>query len=102
MVKRPEAYAWSSYRFYATGRPDPLLTPNPLYEHFGGGPAQRQLGYRQFVEGQLCAQTPGWMSQAAVGSPDFLEALASRLGRAMSRRPRGRPRDSRPVPVHEK
>lgn len=102
MVTRPEAYAWSSYRFYATGQPDPLLTPNPLYEGFGANPAQRQTGYRQFVEGQLSAQTPGWVSQAAVGSPEFLEELAGRLGCAMSRRPRGRPRDSSPVPVHAK
>jgi hypothetical protein len=79
-----------------------LLTPNPLYEHFGASPAQRQTGYRQFVEGQLCAQTPAWMSQAAVGSPDFLEELAGRLGHAMSQRPRGRPRASSLTPVHEK
>lgn len=46
MVGKPGDYPWSSYDFYATGKPDPLLYPNPFF--VGEWGINRQE-YRQFI-----------------------------------------------------
>lgn len=49
LVQDPANYPWSSYRAYAEGKPDALLTRNPLYEGLGRTTAERQLRYREFI-----------------------------------------------------
>lgn len=43
------AYPWTSYAFYAFGKPDSLLTPNPLYGEFGYSLEERQKQYRSYL-----------------------------------------------------
>ena len=58
LVQDPTAYEWSSYRVYAHGVHNPLITPNPLYELLGVAPPERQERYRQFVRDGLQPRHP--------------------------------------------
>lgn len=49
LAKDPCAYPWSSYAFYAEGRPNSLLTANPLYLDLGFSPEERRRQYREYV-----------------------------------------------------
>ena len=101
MVTAPDAYPWSSYRVYAQGRHDPLVTLNPLYETFGKNPTERQASYRAFVRAQV--ESPvGWDRHRAVGSQVFLQHLASQASAPVVIRARGRPRRLTAATPHEK
>ena len=50
MVKSPGLYLWSSFRYYAFGAPDPLVTENPIYREMGFSDVQRRMHYIQYVE----------------------------------------------------
>ncbi len=49
MVDHPRDYEYSSYAFYAEGRPDPLLTAPPSYLELGDTAEERQQVYREYV-----------------------------------------------------
>lgn len=49
LVDAPAAYPYSSYRHYAAGEPNPLVTLNPLYDALGPTAAVRQQRYRAYV-----------------------------------------------------
>jgi putative transposase len=46
LVSTPEAYRWSSYRFHASGEPNPWLQFHHLYLILGPTPDARQTAYR--------------------------------------------------------
>lgn len=48
-VKDIDFYAWSSYRYYAHGDRNELITPNPLYVELDVDRADRRLFYRQLL-----------------------------------------------------
>lgn len=48
-VAHPKDYRWCSYRYYAHGEPDPLITPAPSYLALGETPEARQVAYREMV-----------------------------------------------------
>lgn len=63
LVKRPEDWKWSSYRFYAFGEPlrlkikigqewkyVDLIDEDPIYYGFGQNPIERQKVYQKFIE----------------------------------------------------
>jgi len=49
-VAHPLENKWSSYRYYAHGEADPLITPSPSYLGLGNTPEQRQALYSLMVE----------------------------------------------------
>lgn len=49
-VAHPKDYHWCSYRYYAYGEPDPLITPAPSYLALGETPKERQAAYREMVD----------------------------------------------------
>lgn len=49
--KKPEDSIWSSYRYYAHGRPDDLLSHAPSYLALAPTAQQRQVAYRALVNG---------------------------------------------------
>ena len=53
IVKSPGDWPYSSYNFYAFGRPDPLVDVDPMYRELGATPAARQASYRQKVGGEM-------------------------------------------------
>ena len=50
LVKNPESYKWSSYRRYASGEKNFLITENILYSALGACDLDRQKAYRKYVE----------------------------------------------------
>ena len=49
LAQTPRDYPHSSYRFYAEGEDNPLLTESPLYSNFGNSPSERMAAYRMYV-----------------------------------------------------
>ena len=49
MVSDPAQYPWSSYRFYAEGKANPLVTPDPGYLSLGMTGPERQHSYQTYV-----------------------------------------------------
>jgi putative transposase len=46
MVADPIGYQWSSYRYYAFGESNDLVTRDPYYEQLGSSDKERQKNYR--------------------------------------------------------
>ena len=82
LVKAPRDYAWSSYRAYAEGFDNSLITPNPLYLGLAATAAVRQQRYRQFVDDGL----------RPVTTPLLARYQFDGIGIPVPQRPRGRPR----------
>jgi putative transposase len=53
LVERPAAYLWSSYRHYAHGDPDDLLTEHATIQALAWTPDRRQAAYRRFFDTPL-------------------------------------------------
>jgi putative transposase len=49
MVKKADEYKWSSYRYYAYGEPDALITENILYQGLGQTPEECREAYCGYV-----------------------------------------------------
>lgn len=49
-VKKSEHYPWSSYRAYAFGNEDPLVTQNPYFLGLGENNQVREERYRELME----------------------------------------------------
>jgi putative transposase len=68
MVRSPKDYAWSSYRHYAFGDPNPLIDDEPEYLALGHTPAERRLAYRHLFAVPLSAAL-------RTRRPDLVDAL---------------------------
>jgi len=53
LVRSPEDYRFSSYRYYALGEDDPLLTPDPAYDGQAPSGDLRRRRYAEFVVERL-------------------------------------------------
>ncbi len=53
IIEKLEDYSYSSYRYYANGVNNPLLTENLLYETFGQNADERQKTYQELVIGDI-------------------------------------------------
>ena len=76
MIKHPKEYRWSSYRFYAYGEPDPLITHAPSYLALGGSPVKRQGIYRNMVDAIIeedGLKKMTYSKVACIGNPDWVE-----------------------------
>ncbi len=49
IVERLEDYRYTSYKFYALGEGNPILTENILYAQLGNSAQERQASYRDYV-----------------------------------------------------
>ncbi len=49
MVDNPSRYHWSSYKFYARGYRDGIITPDPLYGSLSGIDSERRERYIEYV-----------------------------------------------------
>ena len=96
MVDRAADYPWSSFRANAFGARDPLVTPHPVYERFGGTRDARQAAYRGLfaapvTEADLRLIRDATQHAWVLGSATFRERVVG-LGRRPARLPIGRPR----------
>ena len=107
MVKAPGDYRWSSYRINALGEEDKLVKPHSEYLALGVDPVSRQQAFRELFTTEV--DEPAWLlirnatqQGVLVGDSRFSEAIARRLGQAVTARARGRPRkestSDQPVP----
>jgi len=97
LVVQARDWSWSSLRHHLGQCRDPLVTDPDAYWNLGNTPFEREAAYRQRFEvgvgvqarqQLLGAASKGW----ALGSADFLVALAGQVDRPLQPRPRGRPR----------
>lgn len=49
IIKNPDEYRWSSYRYYAFGESDSLITPAPSYLGLANTNERRQQIYREMI-----------------------------------------------------
>lgn len=87
-VTHPRQNDWSSYRYYAYSRTDPLITPSLSYLALGRNPIERQCEYRAIVEALMEHRTLMNISHTSfIGDPDWVlmkyRELCERLGRRM-------------------
>jgi putative transposase len=83
-------WPWSSVRAHLEGRPDPLLTPDPLRERLGDGMAR-------FFDIDVQAEALRRLRRASstgrpLGAAAWVKALEASTGRALADPPLGRPR----------
>ena len=90
MVRRPEDYAWSSYRANAEGIPDDRITPHGEYQRLGREQYRALFGCHldPDVIREIRSTTNGGY---ALGSTAFRARMASLLGRPVSKGRPGRP-----------
>jgi putative transposase len=85
-VLHPRNNEWSSYRYYAYGEDDPLLTPSPSYLALGETPLARQVEYRAIVQALLEHRREINISHTYfIGDPEWViskhRELCEKLGR---------------------
>lgn len=97
MVGDPDGYRWSSYGANAHGRPDPLVTPHPVFLALGRDAQSRQTAYRELArqaisDDDLSAIRLQLQRQHALGTDRFRAAIEAQLGRCAGPAKIGRPR----------
>jgi putative transposase len=95
IVSNPEEYGFSSYRHYALGQKDPLISPSPWYLSLSPDRDERMQLYRnfvvkcEFISGKILRQ------QRYIGEDDFLRAMEEKFGIPAFIKPRGRPPENK-------
>lgn len=94
LVQDPADYAWSSYRTYAHGHDNPLVTLSPLYEAVGMTAFERQERYREFVLDGLRHSAPPARDRYGIlgGTSAATRGCAELFSLPGSARKRGRPK----------
>ena len=97
MVAAPGEYPYSSYSYHALGKPDPLITPHPLYTALHGDPITRQQAYRDLFRDTLSEELIARLRNntnacVAIGNDRFKKQIATMLGRELPTGKRGRPK----------
>lgn len=68
-VTHPNQNRWSSYAYYAYGKPDPLITPAPSYVALATTPLARQVVYQSIVSELLRTD---WRTKCPYSSVPFI------------------------------
>ncbi len=92
MAARPEAYRFSSYRYYAYGEFDPLITPNPAYLDLSDNAEGRKKQYVAFVVDGTIINTQRLQAQLFIGSDTFIKKLEAYYQIRNISTQRGRPK----------
>lgn len=87
---KPGQTKWSSYAYYAYGKPDPLITPAPSYMALGETAEERQRTYREMVMGLINRGEINISSTCFIGDPDWVtkqyEGLRNAIREVFERR----------------
>lgn len=92
MVNSPAEYIFSSYNFYAYGKPDSLLTPSPAYLALSDSPEMRRKYYIEFVVDNSIINMQRLNKQRFIGSEDFIKKSEFLYGIKNEQLSRGRPK----------
>jgi len=71
-VNNPSQNDWSSYRYYAYGIDDPLITQSPTYKSLGRTAKERQMVYREMVESLMESRDINISSVLFIGNPSWV------------------------------
>lgn len=103
MVRDPRDYPWSSYRVYAEGVDNPLITPNPLYATLGATAQERQYEYRRFIHDGIQHEAPVPLARYHFigGTSASMKSFERQFGMPGIKRRPGRPKkpEMRNVPI---
>ena len=91
IVSHPAEYPFSSYNFYAKGKPDALITPSPAYLGFSDSAALRKQQYIDFVVDSGIINSGIIVKKLYIGSPAFISKLQEYYHIKNRRDNRGRP-----------
>lgn len=92
MVTTPETYRFSSYRYYAYGWQDPLITPSPAYLGLSKDSEDRRKQYVAFVIDSSIINTRRLQAQLFIGSDAFIKKLEEYYHIRNTSLQRGRPK----------
>jgi len=100
IVSDPGEYRWSSYGRHGLGLADALVDDFPEWEQHGPSEAERRRRWRLKVRGrqkeeELTAVRDSLRTGRPLGTPAWVEGVATRLGIDLTPRRRGRPRKER-------
>lgn len=76
MVSHPKNYKWSSYKYYAYGEKDPLITPAPSYLALGRTPEICQRMYREMIDAIVAecgSERQNYSKIHCIGDPDWVK-----------------------------
>lgn len=57
IAEKPEDYKYSSYEYYAQGKPNYLITPDFMYEEIGKDNAERQTQFKKLIVDQIIEES---------------------------------------------
>ena len=81
-VRHPRSNEYSSFRYYAYGKDDPLITPAPSYLALAATPKRRQQCYRAMVTDILkndWKEKKPYSSEPFIGNPDWVKLKIEEL-----------------------
>ncbi|MCP5358527.1 MAG: transposase [Pseudomonadales bacterium] len=104
MCQNPAEYPWSSFRHLATGHPNRIITPHPLYLALGADDSERQFCYRQLFKEQIPELSLQEIREACskawtLGDNQFKREIEAQLGYTLPPFLRGRPRKRDDAPL---
>ncbi|MGB9743326.1 MAG: transposase [Minisyncoccales bacterium] len=97
LLKNLKDWPWSSYPFYAYGKPDPIVDIDPNYLALGTTLEERQQNYRRHI---IIAEEKKWLdgvrqnlAQGILGSQEFVKEMVEKFKiKLVKAGQRGRPR----------
>jgi putative transposase len=92
MVNLPDEYAFSSYRHYALGYPDAVISDSPAFIDLAEDCDKRKQRYIAFVVDNNIINSDKIATQAFIGNKDFIEKLRQYYGIKEAISKGGRPR----------
>jgi putative transposase len=95
IVSLPEEYAFSSYRHYALGHPDALISDSPVFLGLADDTLKRREQYIEFVVDSDIINADSLVRQAFIGSKDFIRKLRQYYGIKETNSKGGRPRKAK-------
>lgn len=92
IVSQPQDYLFSSYKFYAYGKQDSLLTPSPAYLALSVSPETRKEQYIEFVVDASIINTQRLHKQQFIGNQAFVRKSEQLYGIKNEAFKHGRPK----------
>lgn len=107
IVTAPDDYQFSSYRYYAKGLYDPLVTPDPCFKSLAADEKARQAAYCSLFINDRMIDSEKLRSQRYLGSDEFIKRMEGTFRIRNVALKRGRPQKSAaevgpgPAPVRD-
>lgn len=92
IVSQPQDYLFSSYKFYACGKPDSLLTPSPAYLTLSDSPEVQKEQYIEFVVDGSIMNKQRLHRQQFIGNQAFVRKSEQLYGVKNEAGKQGRPK----------